>query len=206
MVIYARGGSEGTAVEAASRTGRRESGERSSWLSPSTSASSLHTKSLYKYSVSVCVMCVQLCIHVRVMKGTDTRLVNNRKYNMYVSGVFPCFWCSILQLIHMHNAHYILITFLLIQTHFLFMHTSCTQWSIPPLLNLSSTFATSTGRKYSAHKLQRMSLTCTYCYFLSCHLHFNMHSKHKDLSLDTVLAQGNLKEDNSSMYCKAVIK
>lgn len=28
MVIYAMGGSEGTAVEAASRTGRRESGEK----------------------------------------------------------------------------------------------------------------------------------------------------------------------------------
>lgn len=41
MVIYAGGGSEGTAVEAASRTGRRERAEKSSWLS--FSASSLHT-------------------------------------------------------------------------------------------------------------------------------------------------------------------
>lgn len=94
MVIYAKGGSKGTAVEAASRTGRWET-ERTSWLSPSTSASSLHTHlSLCINTTFVCRACVHstaVCIHVCVMKETDTRLVNNRTYNMNVSGVFPCF-------------------------------------------------------------------------------------------------------------------
>lgn len=60
MVIYARGGSEGTAVEAASRSGRQESGEK-------LLVKSLHFRlfpsapespSLFEYGIPVCECCV----------------------------------------------------------------------------------------------------------------------------------------------------
>lgn len=96
MVIYARGGSKGTAVEAVSRTGRRESAEK-------LLVKSLHFCLFPLYaapeSQSLCVW-VQLCITVRLIKGTDTRLLNKRKYNMNVRGVHLCFICSLLKLFH----------------------------------------------------------------------------------------------------------
>lgn len=55
MVIYARGGSEGTAVEAASRTRTWESGEK---LPKVPSYTALESQSLYEYSV-FCVSCVR---------------------------------------------------------------------------------------------------------------------------------------------------
>lgn len=66
MVIYAMGGSEGTAVEAASRTGRRESGEKLLVKSTSTSAFSLQTSllnlSLHMNTAFLC-MCVHSTVH-----------------------------------------------------------------------------------------------------------------------------------------------
>lgn len=60
MVIYARGGSKGTAVEAASRTGRRESGEK-------LLVKSLHLCLLSSYaaSESFCMNTTSLCVCVR---------------------------------------------------------------------------------------------------------------------------------------------
>lgn len=56
MVIYARGGSEGTAVEAESRTGRWEGEEKLSVnslrLFPPYAAP--ESQSLYEYNISVC--------------------------------------------------------------------------------------------------------------------------------------------------------
>lgn len=143
--------------------------ERGSWLSPSTSAFSLRAPLL---NLSLCMnlafVCayVQLCIHVRVMKGTDTRLVNNRKYNMNVWGVYPCFWCSLLQLIHRHNAHtdyifFFLITFFPQTSFFIHAYTPCTIEStttLQPLHISSSVFATTAGRNDTVHKLQSTSL------------------------------------------------
>lgn len=114
MVIYATGGTEGTDAEAASRTGRRQSG----WKLPVKSFPSMLSFWISVFCMNTTFMCVhaQLCPHVHGMKGTDTRLVNNGMYNMNIWGVYPCFSCSLLQLIHMHNAHIhttfsVLITF-----------------------------------------------------------------------------------------------
>lgn len=60
MVIYARGGSKGTAVEAARRTGRRESGEKllvkslHLCLFPSHATPESESQSFCEYSLSVC--------------------------------------------------------------------------------------------------------------------------------------------------------
>lgn len=66
MVIYAMGGSEGTAVEAASRTGRRESGEKllvkSLHLRLFPSDIAPESQSSYEYSISV-YMCVCSTVH-----------------------------------------------------------------------------------------------------------------------------------------------
>lgn len=67
MVIYARGGSKGTAVEAASRTGRRESAEKllvkSLHLCLFPLYAAPESQSLYEYSLSVCRFnCALLCV------------------------------------------------------------------------------------------------------------------------------------------------
>lgn len=57
MVIYARGGSEGTAVEAESRTRIRQSGEK---LSPVPSYTAPESQSLsMNTAFSVCCACVR---------------------------------------------------------------------------------------------------------------------------------------------------
>lgn len=133
--------------------------KRSSGLSLSTSAFSLHTQlpnlRLCMNTTYLCVcVCVQLRIHVHVIKGTDTRLVNNRKYNMNVWGVYPCFWCSLLRLIHTHNTHThntfsFLITFFLMNAVYYILKT---------LYNFFSIYACTAGRNCPVHKLQSISL------------------------------------------------
>lgn len=59
MVIYARGGSEGTTAEAARRAGEQRSGNE---LPPTAPPSALQSLSFYEYANLVCVgsiMCVQ---------------------------------------------------------------------------------------------------------------------------------------------------
>ena len=87
MVIYAMGGTEGTDAEAASRTGRRQSGWKLPVKPTLPSVFSLHAPllnlSLFMNTAFVCVH-IKLCPRVHGMKGTDTRLVNNGTYNMNI--------------------------------------------------------------------------------------------------------------------------
>lgn len=78
MVIYARGGTEGTSVEAASRTGRRRSAQK-------LLVKSLHLCLVPSHADPESAL-ARPTAHSRcvLMKGTDTRLVNNRQHNMNV--------------------------------------------------------------------------------------------------------------------------
>lgn len=86
MVIYAKGGSKGTAVEAASRTGRQWRAQGSSWLSLK-SGSFLYVQLLYEYITFFVWIQLQLCITMLLIKGSDKSLVNNRKYKMNAQGL-----------------------------------------------------------------------------------------------------------------------